>query len=69
MANVVNLNRYRKKGARADRQKTAAANRVKHGRAKAEKRKDRLERERAHAEIEAKRLDHGTDATDEPDGV
>jgi hypothetical protein len=66
MAKVVNLNRYRKKSARADRQKTAAANRVKHGRAKAEKRNERLERERARTEIEAKRLDHGAD---EPDGA
>lgn len=63
MAKVVNLNRYRKKSARADRQKTAAANRASHGRTKAEKRNERLERERARAEIEAKRLDHGADDT------
>jgi hypothetical protein len=59
MANLVNLNRYRKKRARDDRQKTAEANRVKHGRTKAEKRKERHEREREEAALDAKRHDDG----------
>ncbi len=56
MANVVNLNRYRKKRARDDRQKTAETNRAKHGRTKEECQKERFEREREEAELASKRL-------------
>jgi hypothetical protein len=63
MAKVVNLNRYRKKRVRDERQKTAEANRVKYGRTKGERMKDQVERERTRAEIDAKRLE-----SDEPEG-
>lgn len=39
MNDVVNLNRYRKKKARADKEKTAEENRARHGLTKAEKSK------------------------------
>ena len=61
MANVVNLNRYRKKRARDDRQKTAEANRTKHGRTKEERQKKQLEREREDADLTSKRLDDHDD--------
>ena len=66
MANVVNLNRYRKKRTRDDRQKTAEANRAKHGRTKEERQKERFERYREEAELASKRLDD-RDAKDGPE--
>jgi hypothetical protein len=47
MADIVNLNRARKAMARAADRKTAEANRLTHGRTKAEREAARLERERA----------------------
>lgn len=44
MADIVNLNRARKKKTAAAKQKTAAANRAKFGRSKAEKQKEEIER-------------------------
>jgi len=43
MTGAINLNRFRKAKKRADKQATAAANRVKYGRTKAEKAKDGAE--------------------------
>ncbi len=50
MGDVVNLNKARKAGLRAEAKKTAAANRVRHGRTGAEKAKDR----RVQAQMEQK---------------
>ncbi len=61
MANVVNLNRYRKKRTRDDRQKTAEANRAKHGRTKEERQKARFERDREETGLASKRLDNRDD--------
>ena len=47
MADVVNLNRFRKTKARDAEKRQAAANRAAFGRTKAEKAADRTERERA----------------------
>ncbi len=44
MANVVNLNRVRKKNKAAESKKTAEQNRAKFGRTKAEKQRDAQER-------------------------
>jgi len=52
MSELVNLNRARKARARAEKAAIAAANRVKHGRSKAEKLAAKAEAERA-----ARRLD------------
>lgn len=57
MSNVVNLRTVRKQKARADRERTAAENRALHGRSKAEKRRDRVEAERAAGFVEAHRRD------------
>ena len=43
MSDPVNLNKFRKAKARAAKQQQAAENRVKYGRTKAEKARDRLE--------------------------
>jgi len=57
MAEIINLNRVRKQKARQEREAEAAANRRKFGRTGAEKKQDRLEREREAREIDGKKLD------------
>ena len=57
MADVVNLNRFRKMREREDREKVAEANRVRFGRTKAEKQRDRQERERQAGELDGKKVD------------
>jgi hypothetical protein len=47
MAEPINLNKARKAKARNDRVSEAAANRVRFGRTKAEKERDRIDRDRA----------------------
>ncbi len=46
MTNVVNLNRFRKKKAKAEKEKKADLNRRLHGRTKAERAKDEFEKEK-----------------------
>lgn len=57
MAEIVNLNRVKKAKARAEAEKTAAANRAKHGRTKAERAKDAAEEERRRALLDGAKLD------------
>ncbi len=56
-SNVVNLNRFRKKKAREDRVKQAETNSRLHGRTKAEKQRELMERKRASQALEGKRLE------------
>jgi hypothetical protein len=56
MAEIVNLNRARKAKAKSEAEATAAANRVKHGRSKAEKANDRAAEARRHALGEGAKL-------------
>jgi hypothetical protein len=60
MAEIVNLNRARKAKAKAEAEKTAANNRVKHGTPKHLRKKGDIERKRSNAELEGKRLDEET---------
>jgi hypothetical protein len=57
MADVVNLNRFRKMREREEREKVAEENRVRFGRTKAEKQRDRQERERRASELDGKKVD------------
>jgi hypothetical protein len=57
MAEVVNLNKYRKQRERRDADETAAANRVRFGRSKAERSKARQETEKSGKELDDKRLE------------
>jgi hypothetical protein len=57
MAELINLNRARKAKARAGKEAAADANRVKHGRTKAEKAAARLEVERAARKLDDSRRD------------
>jgi hypothetical protein len=60
MAEIVNLNRARKAKAKAEAQKTAANNRVKHGTPKALRKLSEAERKKQQAQIDAGRLDEDT---------
>jgi hypothetical protein len=57
MAEIVNLNRFRKARDRADAEVRAAKNRRRFGRSKAERGKDRAEAEKAAKDLDGKRLD------------
>ena len=66
-ASVINLNRFRKQKARAEKARQADINRVRHGRTQAEKDRDLAERERAARLLESKRLEPSDDS-DPADG-
>lgn len=57
MAEVVNLNRYRKKRDKEAADSTAAENRVRFGQSKGERRKNRGEAAKAAKKLDDKRLD------------
>lgn len=56
MSNVFNLNKYRKKKARAESEKRAESNRRLHGRTKAERASDALQRRRLTAQVDGAKL-------------
>ena len=61
MAEIVNLRQARKRKMRAERERTAQANRVKFGQPGAEKKRSRLEEERAQRAHDAHRRDEETE--------
>ena len=71
MGDVIYLSRYRKAKERAEKEKQAEANRVRHGRTKAEKKAVRLEQDRQAAELEGKWIEpevaQRAQAVDEPE--
>jgi hypothetical protein len=58
-AEIVNLRRFRKGKVRSEREQRAAENRALHGRTKAERQREAMEKERAQREIEGARRDNG----------
>ena len=59
MADVVNLNRFRKRAAKEEATKQADANRARFGRSKAERAQEQQRGERAKALLDQHRLDDG----------
>lgn len=57
MADIVNLNRVRKKKRAADKEKSAARNRAKFGRTKPEKARDSERRGKLQRDVDAHKLD------------
>lgn len=57
MAEIVSLNKYRKARERAKAASEASENRVRHGRTKAEKKRDAAERDVQAEQHDGKRLD------------
>ena len=68
MGDVINLNQYRKQRVRQTRRKTAAANRIEHGRGKANRLTEDRERVQRERNLDGKRLD-GAVEDDEPKGT
>ncbi|HET9960487.1 MAG TPA: DUF4169 family protein [Polyangiaceae bacterium] len=64
MGNVVNLNKFRKQKAKAQREKQAEVNRRLHGRTKAERLRDDLQKKQLTRGVEGARLSSETGATD-----
>lgn len=65
MAEIINLNKYRKRRRRADDSKQAAENRIRHGRTRAGKSQEAGERLQSERTLDGKRID-GTDDDQEP---
>jgi hypothetical protein len=59
MADVVNLNRFRKRVAKQEAAKAADANRARFGRSKAGRTQEQRQQERAKALLDQHRLDDG----------
>ncbi|MEL6859706.1 MAG: DUF4169 family protein [Pseudomonadota bacterium] len=55
MAEPINLNKFRKQKARADKDQQAQENRIKFGRTKAEKSRDKAEADKANTTIDGAR--------------
>ena len=61
MGNVINLNRYRKKKAKAVAAKRAETNRRLHGRTKAERARDEQRKRSLESKLDGARLERSTD--------
>lgn len=66
MGKVVNLNKFRKRKAKEQREKQAEVNRRLHGRTKAERERDELQKRQLEKALEGKRLEP-TGGGDEPE--
>ncbi|HYO97475.1 MAG TPA: DUF4169 family protein [Polyangiaceae bacterium] len=68
MSHVVNLNKFRKRKAKADREKLAETNRRLHGRTKAEREREALQKRRLESKVEGALLEQAAaeTSTDEP---
>ncbi len=62
MSDVVNLNKFRKKKARGEKEKQAGENRAKHGLSKAEKAKYRRDMEKLASHIDGAKIDGKDDS-------
>jgi hypothetical protein len=60
MGNVVNLNRFRKQKAKAEREKQADVNRRLHGRTKAERAREELQKQRLKRSVDGAKLEDAT---------
>ncbi|MDC0666779.1 DUF4169 family protein [Nannocystis radixulma] len=66
MGDVINLNRYRKAKARAEKEQKAEANRARHARTRAEKQTVQRELDRQSVDLDGKRLDSAEDGPQGP---
>jgi hypothetical protein len=65
LSNVVNLNKFRKRKAKTEREKQADVNRRLHGRTKVERKREDLQKERLTRVVDGARLDPNTDAAND----
>jgi hypothetical protein len=57
MSNVVNLNKFRKAKAKAEKEKRAETNRRLHGRTKAERQRELLQKKQLETKVDGARID------------
>lgn len=57
MSNVVNLNKFRKRKAKLAKEKQAETNRRLHGRTKAERQRDLIQKRKLETQVDGARLD------------
>jgi len=62
MTNVVNLNKFKKRKAKAERVKQADTNRRLHGRTKAERARDALQKKQLETSVDGARLESAPDS-------
>ena len=62
MSNVVNLNKFKKQKAKAERVKQAETNRRLHGRTKAERARDALQKKQLETSVDGARLEPAPDS-------
>jgi len=67
MTNVVNLNKFKKRKAKAERIKQAEVNRRLHGRTKAERARDALQKKKLETGVDGARLEQSTNSDDPSD--
>lgn len=68
MSNVVNLNKFKKRKAKAERVKQAETNRRLHGRTKAERARDALQKKKLETSVDGARLEPAKDPDAPSDG-
>jgi ribosomal protein S2 len=67
MSNVVNLNKFKKQKAKATRIKQAETNRRLHGRTKAERAREALQKKQLEASVDGARMESEPDASEPGD--
>ena len=67
MSNVVNLNKFKKQKAKVERVKQAETNRRLHGRTKAERARDALQKKQLETRVDGARLGPGPGPSDGKD--
>lgn len=64
MADIINLNKYRKARKQTEKSAQAARNRARHGRTRTDKERDLEENARSARKLDESRLDRGDDEQD-----
>ena len=64
MTNVVNLNKFRKRKAKLEKERQAETNRRLHGRTKAERARDALRKRKLQTDVDGARLETRRDEND-----
>ena len=67
MSNVVNLNKFRKQKQKVERQKQAETNKRLHGRTKAERAREALQKKQLETRVDKARLESTTEPDDSND--
>jgi hypothetical protein len=67
MSNVVNLNKFRKRKAKLEKERRAETNRRLHGRTKAERARDELQKRKLETQVDGARLEGAASTEDSRD--